>query len=109
MSIFSKLFGSKKFEDYKVESNETLSQASEVFDNPATQVIEFKKTPETGNSPKEDVIPEILPEAIRYVVGKWGKDYLLDRGFINVLNDFKVLIDIPAAKHVLMNMQKSMM
>ena len=105
MSIFSKLFGSKKFEDYKTENNGTLSQDAEVFNNPITQVVEFKNTHSIVKSLKVDDNPETLPEAIRYMVGKWGKDYLMNRGFVNVLNDFKVLKDIPAAKHILLNMQ----
>lgn len=105
MSIFSKLFGSKKIDEEQSEGNETRSQDPDVFDDPATQVVEFKNTPKPDNSPKVDANPKTLPEAIRYVVVKWGKGYLLDRGFINVLNDFKVLKDIPAAKHIITTMQ----
>lgn len=92
MSIFSKLFGLKKIEEQS-QNNETLSQDSEAFYNPATQKVCSDKNPEN------------LPEAIRYVVDKWGKDYLQNRGFINVLNDFKVLKDMPAAMHILAGMQ----
>lgn len=107
MSIFSKLFGSKKIDEEQAGSNETLSQDLEVFDDPATQVVDFKNITKPDNSPKIDDNPDTLPEAIRYVVDKWGKDYLQDRGFINVLNDFKVLKDIPAAKHIITNMQSN--
>lgn len=103
MSIFSKLFGSKKIDEEQAENNEALSQGPEVFDDPAMQEVIF----EQGNAPTEDTIPATLPEAIRYVVEKWGKDYLLNRGFVNVLNDFKVLKDMPAAKHIITNMQAS--
>lgn len=92
-------------DEEQTESNETLSQDPKVFDDPATQVVGFKKASNPDNSPKIDANPETLPEAIRYVVDKWGKDYLLDCGFINILNDFKVLKDIPAAKHIITNMQ----
>lgn len=105
MSFLSKLFGSKKKEEELAGSNETLSQAIEELDDPATQVVEFKETSNPGNSRKVENNPENLPEAIRYVVDKWGKDYLRNRGFINVLNDFNVLKDIPAAKHIITNMQ----
>lgn len=107
MNILSKLFGSKKIDEEQAESNETLSQDPGVFDDPATQVVEFKNTPKPDNSPVVENNPETLPEAIRYVVGKWGKDYLGNRGFINVLNDFNVLKDIPAAKHIITNMQSN--
>jgi len=89
----------------QAESNASLSQDPEVFDDPATQEVHFKNPPKQGNTPESEAEPVTLPEAIRYVVDKWGKDYLLDRGFINVLNDFKVLNDIPAAKHIITNMQ----
>ena len=105
MSIFSKLFGSKKQNEELAENNATLSQGLETFDDPTTQVVKFKNNPKPDNPPKLDDNPDTLPEAIRYIVEKWGKDYLLDRGFINVLNDFKVLKDIPAAKHIITNMQ----
>lgn len=105
MSIFSKLFGSKKIDEELAESDETLSQDPEVFDDPATQVVEFKNTPKSNNSQTVDDYPGTLPEAIRYVVEKLGKNYMQNRGFINVLNDFKVLKDIPAAKHIITNMQ----
>lgn len=51
--------------------------------------------------------PQSLPEAFRYIADKWGVNYLQNRGSINVLNDFKVLKDIPAAKHILLNMQSN--
>ena len=80
MNIFSKLFGSKKIDDEQIDYNETLSQDPEVSDDPATQVVEFKNMPKSGNSPQEDNNPRNLPEAIRYVVDKWGKDYCGNTG-----------------------------
>ena len=85
MNIFSKWFGSKDTEEQKVKILEEVC---------------FK------DAEQDEIIPDPqnLPEAMRYVVQKWGKDYLQNRGFINVLNDFKVLKDIRAAKHVIQNM-----
>lgn len=105
MNIFSKLFGLKKIDEDLVEVNETLSQDSEAFNDPATQMVEFNNTSKPGNPPLVEDNPDTLPETLRYVVDRWGKDYLLDRGVINVLNDFKVLKDIPAAKHIITNLQ----
>ena len=99
MNLFSKLFGPKqKYDD--------LPEDSEVYDTPVKQEVDFLDGfSESVKNNNEEFVLENLPEAIRYVVDKWGKDYLLDRGFINVLNDFKVLKDIPAAKHIFTNMQ----
>lgn len=88
-------------DEEQAESKETLSHDPKEFDDPVTQEVQFM--PDT--IPATDAIPEKLPEAMRYVVDKWGKDYLLNRGFLNVLNDFKVLKGLPAAKHIIMNMQ----
>ena len=107
MSIISKIFGSKKKDEEQAGNNDVLSKSPKVFDDPGTQVVVFKNTPKSENLPKEIINPETLSETIRYVVDKWGKDYLQNRGFINVLNDFKVLKDIPAAKHILTNMQSN--
>lgn len=49
--------------------------------------------------------PHDLPEAFRYIAEKWGADFIQDRRALNVLNDFQVLKEIPAAKHIIMNMQ----
>ena len=88
MSIFSKLFGSIKFEDQKVE--EVISSTEET-------------------SVKEESLPDpqSLPEAMRYVVQKWGTTYLQNRSLLNILNDFQVLKELPAAKHIIRNMQES--
>ena len=87
MSIFSKWFGSKDSEEQKKEIVE--------------EMVSFKDPePEKINSD-----PQNLPEAFRYVVNKWGADYLNERSLLNILNDFQVLKDIPAAKHILINMQ----
>lgn len=90
MSIFSKLFGSKKTEEQNIDLELTFKTEDAKED-----VLESKP------------IPQTLPEAIRYVVEEWGMDYLQKRAFINVLNDFKVLKDIAAAKHIILGMQTS--
>ena len=83
MSIFSKWFCSRNNEEQK-------------------NVIE-----EINKRMHNEVIPDPqnLPEAFRYVVEKWGADCLLNRSLLNILNDFQVLKEIPAAKHILLNMQ----
>ena len=85
MNIISKWFGSKDIEEHEDKVEETVCV----------------KEPEQDYSPD----PQNLPEAFRYVVRKWGADYLQNRSLINILNDFQVLKNLPAAKHVLLNMQ----
>ena len=46
-----------------------------------------------------------MPEAIRYVATNFSKDYLTEKRFISILNDFGALKDVPAAKHLIENMQ----
>ena len=88
MNIISKWFGSKDTEEQKDEI------AEEVCSNDVEQ---------------DEIMPDPqnLPEAMRYVVLKWGADYLKNRSLLNILNDFQVLKDIPAAKHILLNMQSN--
>ena len=88
MNIFSKWFGSKDTEEQKEEMAEKVC-----FKDP--KVVEIIPNPQN------------LPEAIRYVVDKWGADYLQSRSLLNILNDFQVLKDIPAAKHIILNMQSN--
>ena len=85
MSIFSKWFGSKDNEEQKEEI------AEEVY---------FKEDEQEPAMPD----PQDLPEAMRYIVVKWGVEYFKTRSFINILNDFHVLKKIPAAKNLLLNM-----
>ncbi len=90
MNIFSRWFGSKNSEqeeneDITVKCSETVT-SDIVFDDPE---------------------PNDLPEALRYIVSEWGIDYLKNRNALNILNDFHVFNDIPAAKHVIQNMQSS--
>lgn len=83
MGILSKWFGSKKTEEQEIDFMADKSSAIKT----------------------EIPVPQSLPEAMRYVVEKWGADYLQNRSLLNILNDFRVLKDIPAAKHILQNMQ----
>lgn len=87
MNIFSKWFGSKDIEEHEDKVEETVCV----------------KEPEQDSFPD----PQNLPEAFRYVVRKWGADYLRNRSLINILNDFQVLKNVPAAKHILLNMQSN--
>ena len=86
MNIFSKLFGSKS-----EEQNEEIGEEMASFKDPEPEEI----VPD----------PQNLPEAFRFVVNKWGVGYLKERSLLNILNDFQVLKEIPAAKHILINMQ----
>ncbi len=88
MNIFSKWFGSKEVEEQKEEKTEEVC---------------FKDVEQDEIIPN----PQNLPEAFRYVVRKWGADYLQNRSLINILNDFQVLKNLPAAKHALLNMQSN--
>lgn len=108
MNIFSKLFGSRKIgtppEDLlghqKNDSNKPDEiGATEFLDNPETEKIHFQEY-------KEQVTPTDIPEGIRYIVETQGKDYLMSRGFINVLNDFHLLKDQKAVRSILLNIQQ---
>ena len=90
MSILSKLFGFQKKDEEQVEVQQSPSQSSMQYSEPKNVEIE--------------VTPDNLPDALRYIVERWGRDYLLNKGFINILNDFHVLKDIQAAKNILQMM-----
>ena len=85
MSIFSKWFGSKDKEEQKEEI--------------AEEEVCFRDAEQNEVLPD----PKNLPEALRYVVDKWGYGYLQNRSLLNILNDFQVLKDLPAAKHIIQN------
>lgn len=87
MSIFSKWFGSKEKEEQREEI--------------AEEKVSFKEDSQDKVLPD----PKNLAEALRYIVEKWGVDYLQNRCLLNILNDFQVLKDMPAAKHIILNMQ----
>lgn len=107
MSIFSKLFGSRKFEIPQEELSEQQNNGQNIstdeepvaFDNPKTETISFEKDKEQAN-------PTDIPEGIRYIVESQGKDYLTSRGFINILNDFHLLKNQKAIRNVLLNIQQ---
>ena len=54
---------------------------------------------------KKHITPNSLPEAILMIAEERGKDFLCGRSFINMLNDYRLLKDIPALKNVLVSMQ----
>ena len=92
MNIFSKLFGSKKTDEVLEDVQESHSHTDTKYSAPDTETVKFEE------------IPSDLPEALRYIVVKLGKEQLLNRGFINILNDFHILKEMPAVKNVLLTM-----
>lgn len=106
MNIFSKLFGHKSQEESDSQSNnsEVLDNPEDelIFDDPQSQVVRFKEPYveecQTINEPKD------IPEAIKFIVSTQGRNFLTNRGFINILNDFRLLKDNPAAKNILQSM-----
>lgn len=110
MSIFSKWFGSKDNEEQKKEiAEEVYFNEDEpiIFDDPAPTEVHFNESisvQKTKNEKKSSE-PNNLLEAIQYVVVNRGRDYIQDRGFINILSDFQVFKEFPAAKHIFLNMQ----
>ena len=86
MNIFSKWFN--PLGDLIKEREENMSKHIQVSSN------------NNGSN-----VPQSFPEAVRYVVEEWGVDYLRNRSFVNVLNDFNIFRNLPAAKHILQNMQ----
>ena len=91
MGFIRKWFHLKKYRDHRQEHGEIVSS-------------DTKGKSETG-SKNSSVIPTSLPEAIRFVVSERGCDYLCQRGFINILDDYHLLKDLPALKNVLLSMQ----
>ncbi|SEA37684.1 DNA segregation ATPase FtsK/SpoIIIE, S-DNA-T family [Xylanibacter ruminicola] len=117
MNIFSKLFGHKNQKE--TNQSELLDNSEEelIFDDPQPQKVRFidsyvkdKQTQVKGHkdtyveeSPKTNE-PKDIPEAIKFIVSTLGRASLNNRGFINILNDFHLLKDNPAAKNVLLSM-----
>lgn len=87
MGFFKNLFGSKNNED-------NLQHPEEEVQPQATVEATVKPAKPTS-----------LPEAIMMIADERGKDFLCSRSFINMLNDYRLLKDIPAIKNVLLNMQ----
>ena len=114
MSLFSKWFGSKDNEEQKEDIIEEKIDFKEdnfdddeplIFDDPVPTEVHFNESISVHKDEKKSSEPNNLLEAIHYVVVNRGGDYLHDRGFINILNDFQVFKDFPAAKHIILNMQ----
>lgn len=112
MSIFSKLFGSRKFETSSIDEMVSSStgedqkqntskgeKESRIFENADSQIINFMKE-------ELPFTPNDIPEGIRFIVETQGKNYLLSKGFINILNDYHLLKDLKAVKSVLLNIQQ---
>lgn len=99
MDIFSKIFGRKNNYLEKVE-----------FQNPVSTKIEASTTKtsrlneNSANEQKAILDPIDIPEAILFIVSSQGRNFLTSRGFINILNDFHLLKDNPAAKNILIGM-----
>ena len=93
MSIFSKLFGSRK-----VEVSEDISASQ--FDNP----IKGGAQDEMPKIEQDFRFPQDIPEAIKFIVDTQGRAFLNSRGLVNILNDFQLLKDNKATKNVLNGM-----
>lgn len=91
MSFFSKIFGSKTVSQ---EESQPVASQSDSLPSKDTDIPAAPSTP----------APQSLAEAMLYIVSTRGKQSLLDRTFVNILLDFHVLKDLPAAKSVLLNM-----
>ena len=87
MVIFKKLFN-------------FINNSSEQQQNNAVGVSSVnKKTVEEGD--KNVTIPTSFPEAILYVVKEKGRDYLCQREFIDMLDDYHLFKELPALKNIL--------
>lgn len=87
-----------KVDEHNESLNDNHSEKETIMDvnDKMESSLKVKETSlETGN----------IASAIRIVVQKWGVDYLKNRFLLNILNDYQVFKDIPAAKHILQNMQ----
>lgn len=89
MGIFKNWFGSKK------------EPTDKKIPNDIVQEDKIK----LADAKKEFVIPRSLPEAIRLIAKERGTNFLCERAFINMLNDYRLLKGIPALKNVLVSMQ----
>ena len=110
MNIFSKWFGSKDKKEQKEEIAEEVYFIEDeplVFDDPAPTEVHFNESESVQKvkDEKKSSEPNNLLEAIHFVVVNRGGDYLQSRGFINILSDYQVFKDFPAAKHIILNMQ----
>ena len=90
MGIFKNWFGSKQ----------------ELTDKEISNDIVLEDKNKLADAKKEIVIPQSLPEAIRLIAEVRGTNFLCERAFINMLNDYRLLKGIPALKNVLVSMQE---
>lgn len=86
MSIFDKIFGRNKSD---AEVNGTTISNEE---NPS------------GST--KDSIPTNFPDAVKFIIEERGSSCIDNKVFINILNDFHVLKEIPSLKNILRNMQE---
>lgn len=89
MSIFKNWFGSKSNKE----------------SNPVSEPVGQDNQDDEERKEAKVLTPTSLPEAIMMIAGERGKDFLCSRSFINMLNDYRLLKDIPALKNVLVSMQ----
>ena len=88
MGLFNWFSSKKNISDDNTSGSERLEEKQELV---------------TGE--KEFVIPKSLPEAVKMIAEERGSNFLCERAFINMLNDYNLLKDIPALKNVFRNMQ----
>ena len=88
MGLFNWFSSKKNISDDNTSGSERLEEKQELV---------------TGE--KEIVIPKSLPEAVKMIAEERGSNFLCERAFINMLNDYNLLKDIPALKNVFRNMQ----
>lgn len=88
MGLFNWFSSKKNISDDNTSCSERLEEKQELV---------------TGE--KEIVIPKSLPEAVKMIAEERGSNFLCERAFINMLNDYNLLKDIPALKNVFRNMQ----
>ena len=89
MGVFKKLFN-------------FINNSSEQQQNNAVGVFCVNK--KTVKEDKNVTIPTSFPEAILYVVKEKGRDYLCQRGFIDMLDEYHLFKELPALKNILTSM-----
>lgn len=95
MSIFSKLFSSRKKED--TISNEQVQDLSK-------EVQASTTAPEV---PIKSVVPEDIPTALLNIINSRGVDVLSQPVLINILNDYHLFADQRALKNGLRQIQQN--
>ena len=82
-----------------------FNSKSNQIDDSKSETVEQDYRHVDAEEGKKFVTPNSLPEAIMMIADERGKDFLCGRSFINMLNDYRLLRDIPALKNVLVSMQ----